>query len=130
MASTDNKDLIPLKILRVLPPDPYDTSDGESGYTVKLELSRQVTGFEYTASRDVRQGLRTYKNILELSRTTLEAVQDQAAQLSVTVTRIEEAGRKASELADARLEARRREELARVNETERLAKLAAEITFD
>lgn len=130
MASSDNTDLIPLKILRVLPPDPYDTSDGESGYTVKLELSRQVTDFEYTASRNVRQGLRTYRNFLELSRTTLEAVQDQAAQLSATVTRIEEAGRAASDLADARLEAQRREELARENEKDRLAKLASEITFD
>ncbi|WP_428691282.1 hypothetical protein [Rhodococcus erythropolis] len=57
-------------------------------------------------------------------------MKNEAAQLSNTVTRIEAAGRKESELVEARLEAQRREDLARANETERLAKLAAEITFD
>lgn len=130
MASSDNTDLIPLKILRVLPPDPNGTSDGASGYTVLLELSRNVTEFERSEAPSVRPGLRVYRSTLELTGVTLEAVQDQASQLSAAVTRIEEAGRKESALADARREGRRREELARANEKERLAKLAAEITFD
>lgn len=130
MASSDNTDLIPLKILRVLPPDPNGTSDGASGYTVLLELSRNVTRFEFDAAPKVATKLRVYNSTLELSMTTLEAVQDSTRQLTEVVAQIEEAGRQASELADARLEEQRREELARANETERLAKLAAEITFD
>lgn len=130
MVTSNGADLIPLKILRVLPPDPYGTSDGVSGYTVHLELSRDVTEFERKAAPGIRMYLRVYGSTLELNRTTLEAVKDEAAQLSVTVTRIEEAGRKESELADARREAQRREEVARVNEKDRLAKLATEITFE
>ncbi|MGF0254501.1 hypothetical protein ACQR3V_11050 [Rhodococcus erythropolis] len=130
MATSTSSDLVPLKILRVLPPDPYGTSDGASGYSVLLELSRKVTEFERKAAPEIRPHLRVYGSTLELYRTTLEAVKNEAAQLSNTVTRIEAAGRKESELVEARLEAQRREDLARANETERLAKLAAEITFD
>lgn len=113
----------PLRIERVLPPEPHH---GPGTYEVRLELSRPMTCFEARALHGIRRGLLPVGRVLTVADTTVERVAAEAGALAAAVREAEREG------AELEAQARRRaEDVDRADAAERarLRVLAERIHF-
>jgi signal transduction histidine kinase len=122
-ATTTMADSAPLRIDRVLAPDPHY---GSGTYEVRLEMSRPMTCFEVQALHAARRGLLPVNRVLTVSDTTLERVAAEAECLGELVRQVEREGAKLQAQARRRAE---EEALAEAEERARLAALAERIRF-
>jgi hypothetical protein len=115
--------LPPLRILRVLPPEPHY---GPGTYEVRLELSRPLTVHERQALPRLARRMLPVSGELVVCDTTLERVRAGAGELAELVESVERAGRQIEEDVQARAEA---VAAAEDQERQRLLDLARSIRF-
>lgn len=119
----------PLKAIAVDPPS-LESADANGHYRVTLQLSRKVTRAEIQAVPAIAKNMRVYGSTLEISQTRVETVAATTKDIASILATAEEQGRKQDEHAALVARKQAEAEKARVEEEERLRKLAEGIKFD
>lgn len=128
MAGQKNDPTLPLRALKVYPPD--DDIRPQGRYTVRVALSREVKPWERPDVDAVISNGRIYGSTLELNDTTIEEVAASTTRISQQLAQIELNGMAAEAESEEKNRVIREALAVEDAERERLRKIAAAVTFE